>query len=175
MSQDTVDLVKVMVVTFLAFAIGALALFFVGAALRDYGGSLPVIGDLRPYEPPSAIPVIVDTRGLVVVGAVFLAASGLALAAWSATLDMALLVFAKAVTVLVSAAFGIFAGTWGYMRVTEGAELSLASLNRLAIALVLFFVFSTVLRNANLRGTGPMRFVVAVVLVVLGPILLAST
>jgi hypothetical protein len=175
MSQDTIDLLKVMVVAFVLFAAGALALFFVSAALREYGGSLPVIGNLRAYDPPSAIPVIVDMRWVVVVGATFLTASGLALAAWSATLDMALLVFAKAVTVLIAAAFGIFAGTWGYMRLTQGSELSLMSLNRLAIALVAFFVFSTLLRNANLRGTSPMRFVAAIVLVVLGPILLAST
>lgn len=174
MTQDTIDLIKVMVVTFLALALGTVAMFFVASLLRTYGGDLPVIGDLRAYDPPAAIPVIVDIRLFVVLGASFLTASGLALAAWSATLDMALLVFAKAITVLISAAFGIFAGTWAYMRLFTGSELSLMSLNRPAIALVAFFVFSTLMRNANLRGIGPLRYLVAALLVLLGPILLAS-
>jgi hypothetical protein len=174
MSNDTIDLLKVLVVTFLVMALATAVLFFLGEAFQTYGGSLPLIGDLPAYNPPAAVPVLVDTRWLVVVGAAFLVASGLVLLAWSGTLDMAMLVFAKAVTVLISALFGIFAGTWLFMRVSEGTELSLASLNRLGIALVVFFVFSTVLRTPNLRASGALRFFIAAVLIVLGPILLAS-
>lgn len=174
MSQDTIDLLKVIVVTFLLMSAATLLMFYTAFALRTYGGNLPVLGDLPAYDPPSAVPVLVDTRFLVVLGAAFVTASGIGLALWSATVDMALLVFAKAVTLLISATFGIFAGTWAYMRLAESTELSLASLNRLGIALVLFFIFSTVLRTSNLRAGGALRFVAAAGLVVLGPILLVS-
>jgi hypothetical protein len=70
--------------------------------------------------------------------------------------------------------FGMFAGTWGFTRLTRGTELSLLSLNRLGIALVVFFIFSTILRTPNLRSGGPMRFVIAAGLILLGPILLVS-
>jgi len=174
MSNDTIDLLKVLVVTFLVMAVATAFLFLLGDTFQTYGGNLPLIGDLPVYAPPSAVPVLVDIRWLVVIGATFLVASGLVLLAWSATLDMALLVFAKAVTVAITALFGIFAGTWVYMRLMEGTELSLASLNRLGVALIAFFVFSTVLRTASLRGTGPLRFLIGIGLIVLGPILLAS-
>jgi hypothetical protein len=174
MSNDTTDLLKVLVVTFVLMALATALLFLIGEAFQTYGSGLPLIGDLPAYQPPSAVPVLVDTRWLVIVGAAFLVANGLVLLGWSGTLDMAMLIFAKAVTVLIAAMFGMFAGTWGFMRLTQGSELSLLSLNRLGIALVVFFIFSTILRTPNLRSGGPMRFVIAAGLILLGPILLVS-
>lgn len=172
MTQDLVDLLKVMLVTALLAAASALVLFGVIALVRQYGASLPLIGDAAGYAPPSAVPVLVDMRFLIVLGAVFLTASGLALVLTSTTLDTALLILAKAVCVLLSAGLGIFAGTWLFMRLTEGTELSLTSLNRPAIALLVFLLFASVLRNAALRSLGTLRLVAALGLVLLGPVVL---
>lgn len=169
MSRDTVDLIKVVLVVFALAAVAIVVVLYLGFLLRTYGAGLPVISDLPRYEPPAAIPVVVDTRLLILVGAVFLTASGLALIVASETLDMALAVLAKAVTVVIAAGFGIFAGTWAYMRLSAGTDLSLLSLNRLAIGLLLFFLFATVLSNRAMRQWGPMRFVAAAVLIALGP------
>ena len=174
MSQDTIDLLKAMVVIVLVFALSTLVMLYLLFAYRTFGGNLPVIGSLPSYEPPAAIPLLVDVRWLVVLGATFLTGSGLTLILTSQTMDMAMLIFAKAMTLIITAAFGIFGGIWLYMRLSAGSELSLASLNRLAIALVIFFVLASVLRLSSLRASGALRFAIAAGLILLGPIVLVS-
>ncbi|GHA11234.1 hypothetical protein GCM10007989_01930 [Devosia pacifica] len=174
MSQDTIELVKVLLVTALIMLVGTLALFYLLLGIATFGQDLPVIGDLAPYAPTDMIPQLVDMRPFVVVGAVFLVVCGLTLMLSSLTLDMATALFAKAAAMLLAAHFGIFAGTWLFVRLSSGNELSIASLNRPGIALLAFFAFATIFRNAALRGLGAMRFAIAVLLILLGPVVLVS-
>jgi hypothetical protein len=174
MTQDTIDLLKVMIVVLVLMAVASLGLFYLGDLLRTYGQGLPVIGGLPTYAPPDVVPMLVDVRSFVVLGATFLVAAGIATILTSNTIDMALLLLAKAVAVLISAHLGIFAGTWAYMRLTAGSDLALVSLNRIGIALVAFLVFSSVLRTSNLRAMGLVRYPIALILILLGPIVLVS-
>ena len=59
-----------------------------------------------------------------------------------------------------------------YLQLTEGTAFSLGPLTPVFIALVAFLVLSTILSVQNLRRLGNLRFVVAVGLVVMGPLLL---
>ena len=174
MSQDTIDLVKVMVVSLLIFAISTIAVVYLLVLFRTYGGNVPVIGKLPSLDLGAIIPALAQTRLLVILGAVFVMASGISLVLTSVTIDMAMLIIAKAMTLLITAMFGVLAGLWGYVRLSQGTELALPGINRLAIALIVFFVLSSVLRSATFRGWGAMRFVAAAVMIVLAPVLLVS-
>ena len=174
MSQDTIDLAKAMVATCALFAVSTLALLYLIVAYRLFGGNLPVIGSLPDYQPGAAVPMLMETRFLVQLGATLLMGSGLALILTSVTVDMAILIFAKAMTLLVTAMFGMLAGTWGYVRLTSGSELGLSGINRLAIALIVFFLLASVLRLSTFRAWGLGRFIAAIAMILLAPILLVS-
>ena len=174
MSQDTIDLVKVMVVSLLVFAISTMATVYLLVLFRSYAGSVPVIGTLPTLDIGSLLPVLVGTQLFVILGAMFLMASGITLIMTSATVDMAMLIIAKAMTLLITAMFGVLAGLWGYVRLAQGTELGLPGINRLAIALIVFFVLASVLRSATFRGWGAMRFVAAAAMIVLAPVVLVS-
>jgi hypothetical protein len=174
MSQDTVDLIKVMVVSLVVFAISTLATVYLLVLFRTYAGSVPVIGRLPGLEIGNMVPALVDTRLFVILGATYLMASGLSLFLTSVTLDMAMLIIAKAMTLLITALFGILGGLWGYVRLAQGNDLTLPGINRLAIALIVFFVLSSVLRTATFRSWGALRFLAAVVMIILAPVVLVS-
>lgn len=174
MSQDTIDLIKVMVVSLLIFAISTIAIVYLLVVFRTYGGSVPVIGKLPSLDLGAIIPALAETRLLVILGAMFVMASGISLILTSVTIDMAMLIIAKAMTLLITAMFGVLAGLWGYVRLSQGTELALPGINRLGIALIVFFVLSSVLRNATFRGWGAMRFVAAAAMIILAPVLLVS-
>jgi hypothetical protein len=174
MSQDTIDLVKAMLAIFIVFALSTLAMLYLLVAYRIFGGNLPVIGSLPGYQPDAAVPMLMETRFLVTLGATLLMGSGLALILTSVTLDMAILIFAKAMTLLVTAMFAMIAGHWAYMRLSSGSELALPGLNRLGIALIVFFLLASVLRLATFRAWGIGRFIAAAGMIVLAPVLMVS-
>ena len=174
MSQDTIDLIKVMVVSLLIFAISTIAMVYLLVLYRTFGGSVPVIGKLPSLDLGAMIPALTQTRLFVILGAMFVMGSGISLILSSVTIDMAMLIIAKAMTLLITAMFGVLGGLWAYVRLSQGNELALPGINRLAIALIVFFVLSSVLRNATFRGWGAMRIVAAVVMIILAPVLLVS-
>ncbi|WP_375452097.1 hypothetical protein [uncultured Devosia sp.] len=174
MAQDTIDLLKVMVVTLIVFALSTLATVYLLIAFRSYAASVPVIGSLPTLDIGNLTPLLLATRLFVVLGAVFLMGSGLTLILSSATIDMAMLIIAKAMSLLITAIFGVLAGLWGYVRLAQGSELALPGINRLAIALIVFFVLSSMLRTATIRNWGAMRFVAAAAMIVLAPVVLVS-
>jgi hypothetical protein len=95
-----------------------------------------------------------------------------ALVLFSQTIDMALLITSKAVTVVITALLGFVAGHMVYLQLTEGTALALQPMTPVFIALAAFLVLSTALSVQSLRRLGNLRFVVAAGLVVLGPMLL---
>ena len=174
MTQDTVDLVKVMVVSLVIFAISTMATVYLLVLFRNYAGAVPVLGTLPTLDIGTIIPALAETRLFIILGAMFLMASGLSLILTSVTIDMAMLIIAKAMTLLITAMFGVLGGLWGYVRLTLGTNLALPGINRLAIALIVFFVLSSVLRTATFRGWGAMRFAAAIVMILLAPVVLVS-
>jgi len=174
MSQDTIDLIKAMFAIFLAFAISTVAMLYLLVGLQLAGGNLPIVGDLPSYQPGAAVPLLMDVRNLVTLGATLVMGSGLALILTSMTVDMAILIFAKAMTLLVTAQAAIIAGHWTYLRITTGAELGLTGINLLGVALLVFFLLASVLRLGTFRAWGPYRFVASAAMILLAPILLVS-
>jgi len=174
MSQDTIDLIKVMVVSLLIFTVSTIVAVYLLVLFRTYAGAVPVIGKLPSLDLGAIIPALAETRLFVILGAIFVMGSGISLLMTSMTIDMAILIIAKAMTLLITAMFGVLAGLWGYVRLSQGSELALPGINRLAIALIVFFVLSSVLRSATFRSWGTMRFVAAAAMIILAPVLLVS-
>lgn len=174
MSQDFTDLVKVMVVSLLIFAISTLATLYMLVLFRHYAGSVPIIGALPPLAIGTMIPTLTQSRLFVVLGAIFVMASGISLLLSSVTIDMAILIIAKTMTLLITAMFGILAGLWAYVRLTLGSTLALPGINQLAVALIVFFVFSSVLRPTIFRNRGAIQFIAAIIMILLAPVVLVS-
>lgn len=174
MSQDVIDLVKAMLAIFFVFALSTLAILYILVGYRLFGGNLPVIGDLPGYQAGSALPLFVDLRIPILLGATLLMASGLALIITSMTVDMSILIFAKAMTLIVTAMFAIIAGQWAFLRLSAGTEMGLGGINRLGIALIVFFLLASVLRLATFRAWGVGRFIAAIAMILLAPVLLVS-
>lgn len=172
MSQDTIDLLKVLVAVALVFTVSTLTMLYVIYLLAQYGADLPMIGSLPLSAPPEMLPMLADNRLLPALAAVHVTATGLALILFSHTIDMALLITSKAVTVVITALLGFVAGHMIYLQLTENVALALQPLTPVVIALVAFLVLSTLLSVQTLRRLGNLRFLVAVGLVVLGPMLL---
>lgn len=172
MSNDSVDLLKVLAVTALVFAAGTLVLLYVMLLWAQYGANLPVIGSLPLKSPPDIVPLLADNRLFTVLAAAHVTALGLALLITSHTIDMGLLIASKAVTVVISALLGFVGGHMVFLQLTEGRTFSLGPLTPLAVVLVGFWVLSTFLSVQNLRQLGNLRFVIAVGMLVLGPVLL---
>lgn len=172
MSQDFTDLLKVLATTALVFAAGTLAMLYVIYLLAQYGANLPMVGSLPLNAPPELVPLLADNSLFTTLAAAHVTASGLALALTSRTIDMALLITAKAVAVVLTALLGFVGGHMIYLQLTENAAISLAPLTPAFVALAIFLVLSSVLSLFNLRRLGNLRFVVAAGMVVMGPMLL---
>ncbi|ODT72902.1 MAG: hypothetical protein ABS75_01360 [Pelagibacterium sp. SCN 63-23] len=172
MSQDTTDLLKVLAVTMLLFAGSTLVMLYVILLLATYGASLPMVGSLPLNMPPELIPVIVGSGVFATLAAVHVTASGLALLLTSNTIDMALIITAKAVSVVIVALIGFAVGHMVYLQLNENTALNLNPLLPALIALAGFFLLSTMLSVPALRNLGNLRFAVGVGLIVLGPLLL---
>lgn len=172
MSQDTLDLLKVLVATALVFAISTLVMLYVIYLMAQYGGNLPMIGSLPLRAPPEMVPMLADNRIFSTLAAVHVTATGLALLISSNTIDMALLITAKAVTVLITALLGFVGGHMVYLQLNEGTSFALAPLTPAFIALAAFLVLSSFLSVPSLRQLGNLRFAVAIAGILLGPMLL---
>ncbi|MDF2800020.1 MAG: hypothetical protein K0R85_2764 [Devosia sp.] len=174
MSQENIELIKVWVATALVFAVGTLVMLYVILLLRRYGGDLPLIGSLPVASPPGMVPLLADPRLFVVLVAAHVSASGVALVLASQTIDLALLIAAKAMTVLIVALLGCWGGQTAYEQLTDGGAISTAGLLPMAIALAAFAALSTILSMASLRALGNLRFLVAVVAILAAPMILSA-
>jgi hypothetical protein len=92
----------------------------------------------------------------------------------SNTIDMALLIVSKAVTVVITALLGFVGGHMAYLQLTEGTAFALSPLTPVLIVLVGFWVLSTLLSVPTLRQLGNLRFLIAIALVLLGPMVLVA-
>jgi hypothetical protein len=171
-SQDFTDLLKVLATTALVFTVGTLVMLYVIYLLAQYGADLPMVGSLPLSAPPEMVPMLADNRLFTTLAAAHVTASGLALLLTSNSIDMALLIAAKAVTVVITALLGFVGGHMIYLRLAENAAIALAPLTPVFIALGTFLVLSSVLSLYNLRRLGNLRFLAAIAMVVLGPMLL---
>lgn len=172
MSQDTLDLLKVLVATALVFAISTLVMLYVIYLLAQYGGNLPMIGSLPLRAPPEMVPMLADSRIFSTLAAAHVTATGLALLISSNTIDMALLITAKAVAVLITALLGFVGGHMVYLQLTEGTAFALSPLTPAFVALAAFLVLSSFLSVPSLRQLGYLRFAVAIACILMGPMLL---
>lgn len=174
MSQGSLDLLKVLAVTALTFAVGTLVMLYVILLLAKYGANLPMIGSLPLSAPPEMVPLLADNRLFTTLAAVHVTVSGLALLITSNTIDMGLLIVSKAVTVVITALLGFVGGHMAYLQITEGTAFALTPLTPVLIVLVGFWLLSTLLSVPTLRQLGNLRFVVATALVLLGPMVLVA-
>lgn len=172
MSQDTIDLLKVLAATAIVFAASTLAMLYVIYLFSQYGANLPMVGSLPLRAPPEIVPMLADNRLFRTLAAVHVTATGLALLIASNTVDMALLITSKAVAVVITALLGFVGGHMIYLQLTGNAGIALAPLTPALVVLLAFLLLSSVLSVQTLRGLGNLRFVVALALVLLGPMLL---
>lgn len=172
MSQDTTDLLKVLAVTLLVFAGGTLVMLYTIFLLAHYGANLPMVGALPLAAPPEMLPLLAQSQVFSTLAAVHVTSMGIALLLTSTTIDAALLIAAKAVTVVITAMLGFAVGHMVYLQLTESTPLNLNTLAPALLLLLAFFVLSTLANLAAFRRLGNLRFVVGVGLVVLGPLLL---
>lgn len=172
MSQDTTDLLKVLATTLLVFAAGTLVMLYAIYLLAQYGANLPMVGALPLRAPPELVPLLAESRVFSTLAAVHVTASGLALLLASTTVDMALLIAAKAVAVVIAALLGFAGGHMVYLQLSEGAALNLNPLLPTLLVLIGFLLLSTVLSVPALRRLGNLRFVLGIAAIILGPLLL---
>ncbi|WP_108462673.1 hypothetical protein [Devosia naphthalenivorans] len=172
MSQDSIDLLKVLAATVLVFAAGTLVMLYVIYLLSQYGADLPMIGSLPLTAPPEMVPLLANTQLFATLAAAHVTAMGLALLLTSQTIDMALLITSKAVAVVITALIGFAGGHMIYLQLNERTALNLQALTPALIALVAFLVLSSVLSIPSFRQLGNLRFVVAIGLILIGPMLL---
>jgi len=140
--------------------------------LSQYGADLPMIGSLPLTAPPEMVPLLANTQLFATLAAAHVTAMGLALLLTSQTIDMALLITSKAVAVVITALIGFAGGHMIYLQLNERTALNLQALTPALIALVAFLVLSSVLSIPSLRQLGNLRFVVAIGLILIGPMLL---
>lgn len=172
MSKDTTDLLKVLAVTLLVFAGSTLVMLYAILLLSRYGANLPMVGSLPLNAPPELVPLLADSRVFSTLAAVHVTASGVALLLTSNTIDMSLLIAAKAVSVVIVALLGFVGGHMVYLQITESTPVNLNPLMPSFVALAAFFVLSSFLSVPALRALGNLRFVVGIGLIILGPLLL---
>ena len=172
MSQDIIDLLKVLAATLVTFAASTLLMLYVIYLLAQYGANLPMIGALPLTAPPEMVPLLVRNQMLPTLAAVHVTAMGLALLLTAHTIDMALLITAKAVTVVVTALLGFVVGHMIYLQLSEGTAIYLVPLTPVFIALLGFLLLSSVLSVPSLRQLGNLRYLAGIALVLAGPLLL---
>ncbi|MEQ8594136.1 MAG: hypothetical protein RIC04_10690 [Parvibaculum sp.] len=172
MSQETTDLLKVLAVTLLVFAASTLVMLYGILLLAQYGADLPMVGSLPLNAPPELVPVLTGSGVFATLAAVHVTGSGIALLLTSTTIDMALLIISKAVTVVIMALLGFAGGHMVYLQITENAALNLNPLLPALVGLIGFLVLSTALSVPALRRLGNLRYAVGIGLIILGPLLL---
>ncbi len=172
MSKDFSDLLKVLAVTILMFAVSTLAMLYIIFLLAQYGANLPMVGSLPLNAPPELVPVLGNNQLFTTLLAAQVTGMGLALLLSSTTMDMAMLIASKAVAVVIAALLGFMGGHMIYLQLNENTAFSLGPLTPLAVALLAFLLLSSLLAIHNLRQLGNLRFVVAIGLVIAGPLLL---
>lgn len=172
MSQDTMDLLKVLAAVVLVFAASTLVMLYVIFLMAQYGANLPMVGALPLTAPPELIPLLAQSQVFATLAAVHVTATGLALVLTSNTVDMALLITAKAVTVVITSLIGFAGGHMIYLQLNENTPLSASGIAPALIALAGYFLLSTALSVQSLRQLGHIRFAVAVGLILIGPMLL---
>lgn len=172
MSQETTDLLKVLAVTLVVFAASTLLMLYAILLLAQYGANLPMVGSLPLNAPPELVPLLASSGVFATLAAVHVTASGLALLLSSNTIDMSLLIAAKAVCVVIMALLGFALGHMAYLQLNENTALNLNPLLPALIGLIGFLVLSTALSVPALRRLGNLRFVVGLGLIILGPLLL---
>jgi len=166
------DLLKVLAAVLVVFAASTLVMLYVIYLLAQYGANLPMVGALPLTAPPELIPLLAQNQVFSTLAAVHVTATGLALILMSNTIDMALLITAKAVTVVITSLLGFAGGHMIYLQLTENTPLTASGIAPAVIALAGYFLLSTMLSVQTLRGLGNLRFAVAVGLVLIGPMLL---
>lgn len=172
MSQDTMDLLKVLAAVALVFATSTLVMLYVIFLMAQYGANLPMVGALPLTAPPELIPLLAQSQVFATLAAVHVTATGIALLLVSNTIDMALLITAKAVTVVITSLIGFAGGHMIYLQLNENTPLSASGISPALIALAGYFLLSTALSVPTLRQLGNLRFAVAVGLILIGPMLL---
>ncbi|UYO00113.1 MAG: hypothetical protein KIT02_02445 [Devosia sp.] len=172
MSQDTMELIKVLMVTVVIFAASTLVMLYGIALLAQYGGNLPMVGSLPLAAPPELIPLLADSRLFSTLAAVHVVASGFVLVLTSHTLDTALLIVAKAAAVVITALIGFSGGHMIYLQLTESAPLRVSAITPAVIALAGFLLLSSLLSVPALRRLGALRLPVALGLILIGPLLI---
>lgn len=172
MSQDTMDLLKVLAAVLVVFAGSTLVMLYVIYLLAEYGANLPMVGAVPLTAPPELIPLLAQNQVFATLAAVHVTATGIALLLMSNTIDMALLITAKAVTVVITSLIGFAGGHMIFLQLTESTALSPSGLTPAVVALAGYFLLSTALSVQALRGLGNLRFAVAIAAILLGPLLL---
>lgn len=172
MSQDTSDLLKVLAVTLVLFGVSTLLMLYVILLMSQYGANLPMVGSLPLHAPPELVPILAGSGVFATLAAVHVTASGVGLLLSSHTIDLALLIMAKAVAVVIMALIGFSSGHMIYLQLTENTPLNLNPLLPALVGLIGFLLLSTLLSIPALRRLGNLRFIVGLALIVLGPLLL---
>lgn len=172
MSQDTMDLLKVLASVLLVFAASTLVMLYVIYVMAQYGANLPMVGAVPLTAPPELIPLLAQNQVFATLAAVHVTATGLALVLASNNIDMALLITAKAVTVVITSLIGFAGGHMIYLQLNENTPLTASGIAPALVALAGYFLLSTALSVPNLRQLGNLRFAIAAALIVLGPMLL---
>lgn len=172
MSRDIADLFKVLAVTLLVFGASTLIMLYMIYALGQFGGGLPFLNTLEFRTPPGLMPLLGGYQVFATLGAVHVTATGLALLLTSHTIDMALMITSKAITVIIAALLGFGGGHMLYLKLTANTEFDINPLTPAFIALAAFLVLSSLLSVQNLRQMGNLRFIAAVAGLLIGPILM---
>jgi tetrahydromethanopterin S-methyltransferase subunit D len=162
----------VLAATALVFLASTLVMLYVILLLAEYGANLPMVGSLPLAAPPEMVPLLAEDQIFATLAAVHVTATGLALILTSTTVDTALLITSKAVTVIITALLGFVGGHMIYLQLNENTAMALQPLTPAILALVGFFLLSTLLSVQNLRQLGALRFAVALGLIIMGPMLL---
>jgi hypothetical protein len=172
LSQDSIDLLKVLAATALVFAVSTLVMLYVIWLGALYANNWPVVGSVLPISSPDIGALIVNTRVFVVLAVVHITAMGLALFLTSHTIDMALLITSKAVSVVVTAQLGMAGGQIVFAQLNDAAPINLAALTPALVVLVGYLVLSSILSVQNLRQTGKLRFAIGALLILAAPFIL---
>ena len=154
------------------FGVSTLLMLYVILLMSQYGANLPMVGSLPLHAPPELVPILAGSGVFATLAAVHVTASGVGLLLSSHTIDLALLIIAKAVAVVIMALIGFSSGHMIYLQLTENTPLNLNPLLPALVGLIGFLLLSTLLSVPALRRLGNLRFVVGLALIVLGPLLL---
>jgi hypothetical protein len=172
MSKDLADLIKVMAVTLLVFAVSTLAMLYTVSLMARYASTIPVLQLIGRVGAPGIGPMLADSQIFPILLTLHVIATGIALLLVSATVDMALLITAKAATVLISALLGYAVGFMGYVQINGGGAFNLNALLPAIIALLVYLVLSTWLSMPSLRRLNHLRFPLGILAILFGPLLL---